>query len=78
LAVNLLETHNQHRSVRFGQDGRPYLDSILGRDGEEQAVECGVMQLAKGEAVRHDRETMRIGICRDASCVEELGVVQPA
>jgi hypothetical protein len=46
LTVNLLEPHDEHRAVRFAQDGCANLDDVVGPDGEEEPIERGVMELA--------------------------------
>jgi hypothetical protein len=51
LAVDLLQSHDEHRAVRLPQDGRPHLDDVVGPDGEEAAIERGVMELAQCDTI---------------------------
>lgn len=37
LTVDLLEANDEHRPVRLAEDGRAYLNDVVGPDGEEAA-----------------------------------------
>ena len=72
LAVDLLEPHDEHRTVRFLEDGRPHLDDVVGPDGEKEPIERGVMQLAQRDAVADDRLALGVAVGRDVRCVQEF------
>ena len=78
LAVDLLEAHDEHRAVRFGEDGRADLDDIVGSDGEEEPIERGVMEFAQRDAVADHRLTLGVAVGGDVRRVQELLVAQPA
>ncbi len=78
LAVDLLEAHDEHRAVRFGEDGRADLDDVVGSDGEEEPIERGVVELAQGDAVADHRLALGVAVWRDVRRVQELLVAQPA
>ena len=78
LAVELLQAHDEHRAVRFQEHGRPDPDEVVGLDGKEEAIECGVMQLAEHDAVADERLTLGLAVGRDVGRVQELLMTQPA
>ena len=78
LAVDLLKPDDEHGAVRFGEDRRTDLDDVVGSNGEEEAIERGVMELAQGDAVADDRVALGVALGRDVGCVQELQVAQPA
>jgi hypothetical protein len=78
LAVDLLEAHDQHRTVRFAEDGGAYLDDVVGPDRKEEAIERGVMKLAERDAVADDGLALGVAVGRDVGRVQELLMAQPA
>ena len=78
LAVDLLQPNDEHRTIRFGEDGRANLDDVVRPDGEEEAIECGVVELAQGDAVADHRLALGVAIGRDVGRVQQLLVAQPA
>ena len=49
--MDLLEAHDEHRAIRFREDGRADLDDVVRPNGEEESIECGVVELAQDDAV---------------------------
>src|ERR1035437_8541926 len=76
--MHLLQTDQEHRPVRFFKDRSPDFDRVVGPDGQEKAVECGVMKLAEREAVADDRIAFIIGIGDDVRRVEKLLMTESA
>src|SRR3990172_10096787 len=72
LTVDLLEAHDEHRAVRLGEDGWADLDDVVGPDGEEEAIEGGVMELAQGDAVADQRLALGVAVGRDVGRAQEL------
>ncbi len=72
LPVDLLEAHDQHRAVRLLEDRRADLDDVVGPDGEEAAIERGVMEFAQRDAVADDRLALGVAVGRDVGGVEEV------
>jgi hypothetical protein len=78
LAMDLLETDDEHRSIGFREDGRTDFDHVIRSNGEEETIERGVMQLAEGDAITHDWLAPEIAVRRDMRSVEKLLVPQSA
>ena len=75
--MDLLEAHDEHRAVRLGEEGRADLDDVVGANGEEEAIERGVVELAQCDAVADDRLALGVAVGRDMRGVEELLMAQP-
>ena len=54
------------------------LDHVVGPDGEEEAIERGVMELAQRDAVADQRLALGVAVRRDVHRVQELQMAQPA
>lgn len=72
LTVNLLQAHDEHRAISFRKDRWPDLDPVIRSNGEEEAVERGVMQLAQRDTIAHNRFAFEVAVGRDMGGVEEL------
>jgi hypothetical protein len=66
----LLQAHDKHWAVVLGEDRRLDLDYVVRTDGEEEAVERGVVQLAQRHTVAHYRLAFRVAVWRDVRCIE--------
>src|ERR1017187_4246459 len=69
-AVEPLQAVLKHRPVDLFKHIEPHLNSIIRAHPEDVAVECGVMQLAEREAVRHSRLAIGIAGSNDVSSLE--------
>ena len=72
MPVDLLQPHDEHRAVRFLEDGRPHFDDVVGPNGEEEPIERRVMQLVERDAVADDRLAFGVAIGRDVCRVQKL------
>src|SRR5687768_5066565 len=77
LPVEALEGIPQGRAVHLAEDVAAHFDRVVGAYGHEQAVECCVMDLAHGYAVRDHRLTAD-GITPNVCRIEQLEVSKPA
>ena len=76
-AVQQLDTVDQGRSVLFLQQVRTHLHHVVRPDAHEIAVERGVMEPAKRQAVGNDR-LPAIRVRLDMRRVEQLGMPESA
>jgi hypothetical protein len=65
-----VDPHDEHRAVRLSEDGRADLDDVVGADGEEEAIERGVVELAQRDAVADDRLALGVAVGRDVRRVQ--------
>ena len=68
----LLQANDKHRAVVLGENRRLDLDQLVRTDGEEEAVERGVVQLAQRHAVAYYWLAFRVAVWRDVGGVEQL------
>ena len=66
----LLQAHDEHWAVVLGEDRRLDLDYVVRTDGEEEAVERGVVQLAQRHAVAYYWLAFRVAVWRDVGSIE--------
>jgi hypothetical protein len=76
--VYLFEPDQEHWAVGFLKNRPPHLDGVIGPNGQEEAVERGMMQLTKREAVADDRVAFVFSIRDNVGSVEEFAVAKPA
>ena len=76
LVVDCLEAVEQHRAVDLDQDVAPDLDRIVRPDTHDVGVEGSMVNLAEGQAVRHDGLPGRVTVREYVGGIQELGVVE--
>ncbi len=78
LLVHLLQAVAKHRPVDLAKHVGADLDHEVWPDPDDIAVECGVVDLADGHAVRHYRLTVGSPVRDDVGRVEQLDVAKAA
>jgi len=76
--VQSLQSVREHGAIILIPHVLPDFDCIVGPDSEEIGIESGMVQLAQGKAVRHDRLPARFSIGDDMGRVQKLAMAQPA
>jgi hypothetical protein len=66
------------RSVVFLEHVRPDLDDVVGGDSQDKVVVGGMVELAQGQAVRHDRLAFRGAVWKNVRGVEQLSMPKAA
>ena len=66
----------EHGTVDFVEQVLIDVDRELGRDAQEVAIICGVMDLAETETVGHDRFTTRFPVADDMRGIQKVEVFQ--
>ena len=69
-AVELLETVKEHGTVLLLKELLAHDDPVVGVNGEEIAVEGGMVELAEREAVRNSGLPFRVSIGNDVRSVQ--------
>lgn len=76
--MEFLQAVAQHWAVDFFQDVEADFHRVVRGDAQDLAVECGVVQLAQGQSVLHDRIAPGIGVFNDVGGVQQLLMSEPA
>ena len=78
LTVHALQSVQEHRSVGLLTDVLAHDHLVIGTNADEVPIEGRMVQLAQGQAVRHDRLAALIRVGDDVGGVQQLFVLQPA
>ena len=70
--MRLFEPDDEHRPVRLLENRSPDFDRVVRPNGQEEAVEGGVMQLAQRQSVTDDRIALVLRILNDVRRVEQF------
>jgi len=62
----------KHRSITLKQHIFPNLNCVVGPNGKEVLVECGMVKLAQCYAVFDNRLTFRVAVRNNMSSVKQL------
>ena len=75
LVVDALDPASEHPAVDLLEHVLPDVEGEVRTDAEDLVVEGGVVDLARGEAVRNDGLSVRLAVGDDVRGVQELSVL---
>ena len=75
LTLDALETVREHWAIDLRKHVPPHLYHVIGPDPDDVRIEGGVVQLAEGKPVGHDRSSLWMAVRQDVGRVQELRVL---
>jgi hypothetical protein len=70
--MKALQTVLQHRPVRFFENVAPEFDDTVRPNTEDMRVKRSVVQAAKSETVRNNREPLWMVVRQDVRCLKHV------